>query len=470
MTISTPILWVLLPLGISILAILLNHQSRISGILTAITAFGLSILAVYFPENMEFTLGPVELVFEESLAILGRQIQIRQTMLPFIALIFAATGLWSLGGGISGTPSTFRPISLAITALLTAALGVQPFLYAALLIQTAVLVSIPMLSVESQKENKGTIRYLVFQTLALPFILLAGWLLTGVETLPPDSSLVQQSMLMLGLGFAFLLGIFPFHSWIPMLSQESHPKAVSYLLFFIPTTVLVFGLNFINRYAFIRNAVEFYQTLRVIGTIMILIGGIWTAFQSKLKRAMGFTIISETGISLLSIGLYSQGGLNWLFLLLPLRALSLWLWSHALSLIENHVGLLDLQNMRGFARQYPLLAGGLVMAQFSIAGLPLLASFPIKFSILSSIMVIDQSIGVWAFIGSLGLFIFTLRLIASMTALSNNNLSENWSIQEQKHEYIPIILISLALITLGLFPNAFPSRVVNTLTSFLQLQ
>ncbi len=470
MTISMPILWVLLPLGISIIAILLNQQRRISGILTAITAFGLSILAVYFPESMEFTLGPVELVFEESLAILGRQIVIRQTMLPFIALIFAATGLWSLGGGIPGTPSTFRPISLAITALLTAALGVQPFLYAALLIQTAVLVSIPMLSVESQKENKGTIRYLIFQTLALPFILLAGWLLTGVETLPPDSSLVQQSMLVLGLGFAFLLGIFPFHSWIPMLSQESHPKAVSYLLFFIPTTVIVFGLNFINRYAFIRNAVEFYETLRIIGSIMILLGGVLTAVQSNLKRAMGFTIISETGFSLLTIGLYTQGGLTWLFLLLPVRALGLWLWSHALSLIESHFGSLDLQNIKGVARQYPILAGGLVVAQFSIAGLPLLASFPIKFSVLSSIIAIDQSEGIWVFIGSLGLFVFTLRLIAIMTAISDNNPSEHWSIQENRHEYIPIIFISLVLITLGLFPNAFPSQVVNTLSSFLQLQ
>lgn len=470
MTISTPILWVLLPLIISILVIFLNQQRRISGILTAFIAFGLSFLAVYFPESMKITLGPVEILFEESLAILGRQIIIRQTILPFIALIYAATGLWSLGSGISGMPSTFRPISLAITALLTAALGVQPFLYAALLIQTAVLVSIPMLSVESQKENKGTIRYLIFQTLALPFILLAGWLLTGVETLPPDSSLVQQSMLMLGLGFAFLLGIFPFHSWIPMLSQESHPKAISYLLFFIPTTVLVFGLNFMNRYAFIRNAVEFYQTLRVIGTIMVLLGGIWTAVQSSLKRAMGFSIITETGFSLLTIGLYSQGGLSWLFLLMPLRALGLWLWGHTLSLIENHVGSLDLQNMQGFARQFPILAGGLLMAQFSIAGLPLLASFPIKFSILSSIIVVDQTAGIWAFIGNLGLFIFTIRLIASLTASRGNVLPKHWSIQEKKHEYIPVIFISLILITLGLFPNSFPSQVVNTLTSFLQLQ
>lgn len=64
MTISTPIFWVLLPLGISILVIFLNHQRRISGILTAFTAFGLSFLAVYFPESMEITLGSVEFLFE----------------------------------------------------------------------------------------------------------------------------------------------------------------------------------------------------------------------------------------------------------------------------------------------------------------------------------------------------------------------------------------------------------------------
>ncbi len=470
MTLSTPILWVGLPLLAALIAGFAFKRKVFGLIFTSVIAFGLALLALTFPENMVLSIGPVSLIFNESLGILGRQITISYEILPFISLIYFVNGLWILMSGFPGVPRTFRPASLVITALLTASLGVEPFLYAALLIETAVLVSIPMLSPLGKAPHPGILRYLTLQTLAMPFILLAGWLLTGVEALPPDSPLVRQSALVLGLGIALWLAVFPFHSWVPMLSERSNPIVIGFLRFIIPAVVLMFSLNFINHYTFLRESEGLYQTLRTIGTIMIVIGGGWTAFQNDLKRAFGFSTLTETGFSLLAIGLASQGGLDWLFLLMPIRAMGYWLWSTVLTLLESHTDTLTMKGVKGLARRYPLLSIGLLLAQLSVAGLPLLAAFPIKIRLLTAAFADSSALGIWGFLGSLGLFLFTIRLLAYLVTPDDVEAPNHWEIQEQKREFIPVLLMIGVLLVLGLFPQTFLTNILQTLTAFSQLQ
>jgi hypothetical protein len=82
---------------------------------------------------------------------------------------------------------------------MVASIAVEPFLYAALFIEMAILLAIPMLSSIYHPPGKGIVRFLIYQTLAMPFILLAGWLLAGVEASPGDLGLTVQSAAMLGM-------------------------------------------------------------------------------------------------------------------------------------------------------------------------------------------------------------------------------------------------------------------------------
>ena len=175
MTLSTPIVWVLFPLVIAMLCVVLYNRRVLSLIIASATAFGLALLAAFLPQELTLSLGPLTIAIEESLGFLGRRITLVYAMLPFIALINGATGLWLLSSNLPGVPNAFRPFSLVITASLTAALGVEPFLYAALLIETAVLVSVPMLISLGQGGQQGILRYLGLMTIAMSFILIAGW-------------------------------------------------------------------------------------------------------------------------------------------------------------------------------------------------------------------------------------------------------------------------------------------------------
>ncbi len=476
MNLSTPIIWVLLPIVVAAVCLLFPKRRVLGLILTAVSAFGLALLAALFPEDLTLSVGPLSLVFEESMMILGRQITLAYDIFPFIAFIFAMTGLWVLTSNIPGVPGTFRPISLVITASLTAALSVQPFLYAALLIETAVLVSIPMLNTAEKESYRGIFRYLSFMSIAMPFILIAGWLLTGVVILPPESPLVGQTVAVLGLGFALWLAVFPFHSWVTMISEHNHPTVVSFLLFILPTTILVFGLNFFDRYSFLRTSDEIFNVIRVIGTVMIVLGGIWTAVQDHLKRAFGFSTLVETGFSLLALGLSAEGGLNWMLMLFPARALGYWLWGYTLARFEHHCGSLEINAIQGFGRKFPLLSTGLILAQLSVAGLPLLASFHIKIALLTQTYSIGRGLGMWAFIGSFGLFLFTIRLLLNLTMPIKRSLQEDaesntvWLAPEKRSEYLPVVLMVLVLLLIGLFPDTVLSGMTDILTAFTQLQ
>jgi NADH:ubiquinone oxidoreductase subunit 2 (subunit N) len=470
MTLSLPLLWVILPLIIALVTVAFYNRKMFGVIFTTASAFILALLALVFPEDMILSLGPLELIFEESLGFLGRQITLAYEILRFIALLYFANGLWALASGLKGVPATFRPVSLVITALLTAALGVEPFLYAALLIEAAVLVSIPMLSPMGKPPKPGILRYLTLQSLAMPFILTAGWLLTGVESLPPDSPLVVQSVIALGLGIALWLAVFPFHSWVPVVSQHSNALVMTFLQFILPTVVVLFSLNFINRYTFLRESPALFLALQTVGTIMIVIGGAWTAFQHDLKRAFGFSTLTETGFALLAVGLIDQGGLDWMVLLLPARAFGYWLWGYTLTLLEAHTGAVEMKQIKGFARHHPILSIGLLLAQLSIAGLPILAAFPFKIALLTAAVRANTALGIWAFLGNLGLFFFTVRLLVYLATPEDIEAPNRWRLEETKYEMIPVLLMIGVLIVLGLFPQPFLSNILQTLTAFSQLQ
>jgi len=470
MTINTPILWVVLPIFIGAVTAVFYRRKILSVVLTSITGFGLGALAIFFPEDLVISIGPMTFNFIESLGILGRQINISFQFFPFIALIYFATGLWAVGSTGSSVPDSFRPISLIISALLTAALGVEPFLYAALFIEAAVLFSIPILSPLRTKTYPGILRYLSLQTLALPFILLAGWLLSGVETLPPNSPLIGQTMIVLGLGIGLWLAVFPFHSWVPMVSDRAHAIPLSFVLFIFPTAISLFSLNFLDRYTFLRTSQGLYDALRIVGALMIVIGGLWTAYQENIKRAFGYSTLTETGFLLLAIGLRDQGGLDWLLMLFPARALGFWLWGYTLNLLETRADSLSLDVLRGFLHRYPVFSSGLLISQLSVAGLPLFASFSIKIALLSAGFSVGTGLGTWVFIGNLGLFYFTIRLLINLVAHDEREPITKWSLSEKSRDYLPILLVVLAIIFTGLFPNLTLINITTTLTAFSQLQ
>jgi len=446
---SAPILWVFLPLLLAVL-LFVPHNQKIVVLVASISAFLLTLAAWLIPIDTVLTFANWSFKLTPSFDFLGRRLILTSADRSLLGLIYGSSLFWFVSSLATKASRRFIPLGLVITALLVAALAVEPFLYAALLIEMAVLISIPLLSTPGRRPGRGVIRFLIFQTLAMPFILFSGWLLAGLDANPGDLGLVQQAAVLIALGFSFLLAVFPFYSWIPMLADEASPFTVSFILWMFSTVTIFFGLGFLDRYTWLRDAPSLGIILTSAGILMIVTGGVLAAFQRHIGRILGYAIIMENGFSLLAISLGLGSGLSIFYMLFIPRVLSLLLWAVALTILKDNYSTLNLDELKGLARTWPFATSGLVLANLALAGMPLLAGFPSHLAIWTGMAARSLPAVIWVLIGCLGLFISVLRTVLVFITVPGGTA---WGSHETILQRILIIFGVVTLLFLGVFPH-----------------
>ena len=467
---STPLIWIVIPIGFAGVLALLHNKPKLSSILTCVFTLGLVVLALVFPKDLAFVLPDQRIEIPSSLVILNRTVQITGESFTMVALLYAITLLWNLGNSVFKVSTWFNALSLVITALWVTVLSVIPFLYAALLIELIALLSVPLLSPRGKKTDLGLLRYIVFETLALALILLTGWMLSGISAVPAASPLLVRASIMLLFGFALWIGAFPFHSWIPMISQSSAPWAVSFLLAIMQTALSVFLLTFLDQYAWLRNLPQVYTSLRWLGVIMITFSGLAATLQQNLARHFGYLIIMETGYSLLAISLTPQGGLPYLAMLLLPRVFCYFLWGWALSGIRQlqPEANFEQSSLSGLYRTFPLLSMSILVSMLSLLGFPLLPLFPQKQMLwLLASRNAPETIP-FIIIGGLGMLVAILHLFSLFIRNAGNNISPTTQ-KEPAKLVVPIILVLILMLTIAIAPQVILPSIMEILEPFTHL-
>jgi formate hydrogenlyase subunit 3/multisubunit Na+/H+ antiporter MnhD subunit len=430
----------------------------VSTILAIAVSLGLGFLTVILPVGSTLTFGPLSLRLNDTLYFFGRQFVLGAADLSLLTLVYGSLAFWLGAAHLARVHWFFLPSSLGMVALLTAVLAVEPFLYAALLIELVTLLSIPMLVVPGQVLGRGILRFLTFQTLSMPFILYTGWMLSGVESGSSQIVLLVRASLLMGLGFALMLAIFPFHTWIPMLMEESHPYTVTFVLNILTLVVLLFGLGFLNRYEWLRTSPTFYAILAVAGILMVITGGGLAAFEHHLGRILGYTVMVEVGYSLLAISFSPEIGLGIFFALLVPRVIGLGVWALALSILQERRGNLSFKANQGVVSELPFASVSLVIAHFSSVGFPILAGFPARIYLWELLAERDIPLTVGLFLGTSGLLVAALRtLILFVTGPDEGPQL----IRENIWVRMALGIGMLSLLLAGLIPQWFSPFLVN---------
>jgi formate hydrogenlyase subunit 3/multisubunit Na+/H+ antiporter MnhD subunit len=445
---SAPFLWILLPLLLAAALWFVKNQ-RIAAWIAIAVLILLTLTAWLLPVDTVMSVGGFSVKITPAWEILGRRLVIDNTVTPLLALIFGTAILWFASTLVLTPPRRVIPFGLVLTALLVASLTVQPFLYAALFIEIGVLLAIPLLTQPGKQPGRGVIRFLIFQTLAMPFILFSGWLLTGIDANPGNLGTVAQAATLLALGFAFLLAVFPFYTWIPLLAEETHPFTAGLLFWLFPTATLFFGLGFLDHYAWLRESPLLGTALTAAGALMIVSGGLLAGFQRHLGKVMGYAVIVEIGFSLLAVGLRSRSGIELFLMLLVPRALGLLLWNFSLSILQAQAGELSLDNLKAAGRQWPYAAAGVLLGSFGIAGLPLLAGFPSHLAVWETLAAASPTAFPWVFTGSAGLILANIRLLSTLFVPDGPIV---WMARETKAQKVLSVLGWALLVLLGILP------------------
>lgn len=409
-----------------------------------------------------FTIEPVQSIY-------GNRFTLDNSTRPVLILLYLGAAFWIGGAGPARTHRLFAPLGLLLTAVLAAALAADSVSPAAMLIAVAALVSVPLLSSPGKPAARGVSRYLIFQVAGVCLILFADALLT-IATTPGDSaqpSLIP-AMLALSLGFAMLLTIVPFHTWLPMLAEETNPYAAAFVFFLLPNTVALLALDILIRYSLIGLPAGTFTALQYAGVLLVLAGGIGAAFNRHLGRVLGFAAVAQIGMTLLALSLNNQPGrttslIGIFFSQLAPQAIGLAVWSLALAIFRSYLPELSYSAVRGAAYRLPVAAMTLVLANLSLAGLPVLASFPVNVALWSSLGQRSLSVALLSLIGCAGVMIAGLR---SLATLVDTPEQARWVLSESRPQVILLLAGAGLLVIVGLFPQLYMPLLTNLAITF----
>ncbi len=463
---SAPIIWIGIPIILSIILFFLRTKRRLALLIGGGGSAFLALLALTFKIDSVFPLGPLSLEISSTFTVLGRNFIIIDSERFIIALMFSMGTFWIVGSRISGANSFFVPNVLAIISLFIAALSVQPFLYAALIIEIAVLISIPIFFQRGQPVKPGVIRFLVFQTLAVPFILFSGW---GFEAAPASvdsQGAYFQAGILLTIGLGLWLAIFPFHTWVPLLAKDGHPYAAGFIFSMIPTTILLFFMEFLNSFNWLREQTLLITISQILGTVMILLGGLFAAFQRELTRLIGYAVMLEIGFSLLALSLNQVIGWHSYILILIPRLIGIAICTLAISIWKNKEKNMDMESFKGEFYKSPFSILGFLAGWFTLSGLPLLPGFPTKLPILIGLSEISLTPIMFIFIGLFGLFVAGFRFIAVIFQQSElESVNEPEPILQKIFFSFGIFLLFI----MGIFPSVVLNPFLEILSAFSNL-
>lgn len=433
------LLWVLLPAAIGGFSLFLPRRLSLwlSGGVAVLLA--LAALFVRIGQPLPF----VGLPLDDTLFFFGRSIVVQEAARPWLVFWFAGLTLWLLTALAWGSERFLGSTALISLSLWIAALGVQPFVYAAIFIFLSVLLWLPVLLPAWGQATRAVQRFYTLQLLAVPFLLFVGWMLAGVESLPGQGALAQRAGVLLALGFAFLLGVFPFHTWYPALMEFAPVGGAGLLLTFFPTVALHMSALFLDRYAWLHESPQTVAYLLLAGRMTFAAAGLLAALDSNLKRIWGYTLMAATGSMVIALGHFPQQGIGLLATMLLPYALTSWLGTFALAHLSGEMYFRDVQDL---ARRKPWVAAGILVAFFSFGGLPLLAIFPTR-----QVLWQAESGSIWMLVGQMGLWAASLRTL-------NVFLMEKPAAEGEPSPWGTRLLLGFGIslnFLVGLFPRVF---------------
>jgi len=184
-------------------------------------------------------------------------------------------------------------------------------------------------------------------------------------------------------GLAFKISIVPFHLWTADV-YEGAPTPVTAYLSVVSKGAAVFALVFSLWRVFGNIAELWYYILWGLSALTIVVGNLFAIKQKDIKRFLAFSSISQAGFILLGlIGGTAQGMTATVYFVL------VYLFSNmaafgVIAAVEDETGRTDIAACKGLYRTNPKLALVMMLAVFSLAGIPPLAGFFSKFFIFAA--------------------------------------------------------------------------------------
>jgi NADH-quinone oxidoreductase subunit L len=235
-----------------------------------------------------------------------------------------------------------------------------------------------------------------------------GGVFNGVEQVGGDWAITLVALGLLGGAVAKSAQI-PLHTWLP--DAMEGPTPVSALIH--AATMVTAGVYMLVRLNPVFEQAPAVQDLAAgIGAATLLVAGLIALVQTDIKRVIAYSTMSQIGYMFLGAGLTSYG--NSMFHLMTHAFFKALLFLGAGIVIHALVAEQDIRKMGGLGRLLPKTYAAMLIGALALAGIPPLAGFFSKDSLLAAALEAGPYGQVLWAIGLAGTFLtglYTFRMI-----------------------------------------------------------
>jgi NADH-quinone oxidoreductase subunit N len=310
------------------------------------------------------------------------------------------------------------------------------------------------------------LRYLTFTTLALPGLLVTHWLLDRYALMPDETGLLDMAAALLAISFALLLGVVPFHTWVPAVAGGEMPLGGSFVLTVANGTVWFLLLDFLQTYPGFSAHPRFGPVVMGMGLAMVLLGGGLALAQRRLGPLLGYAALVDNGAALIALGTKGRLGLTLVLLSLLVRPFGLVLMAAGLSGLRTYNGGDDrFDALRGLGWKAPWSTAGLIFGALSIAGLPVSAGFAWRWSLCRALSSSNPGSVLLLLLAGAGVIVGVWRALFVLLARPRSPKDRSVLSREGSTEgWLTAVVVSTAIlgcIGVGLFPQTIAPLAVS---------
>lgn len=301
-------------------------------------------------------------------------------------LVFLQSYKWLSSEEVRGKRSEFFIITV-ITMLgmyLMISAGNFMMLYIGMEMASIPLASLVALNKWQEKSAEAGVKFIFLSALASAVTLFGVSFLYGsAGTLyfsDMAGNLFSSALSIVGLvfffaGLGFKLSLVPFHLWTADVYQGA-PTTVTAYLSVISKGAAAFALMFVMMKVFGNMLAEWQGILWVLIIVTITLGNLFALRQTDIKRFFAFSSISQAGYIVLGIIANNELGMTAIvFYVLIYIFSNLGAFSVISAVEQGNGGDTSIKAFNGLSKSNPKWAFLMMLAVFSLGGIPIFAGF-----------------------------------------------------------------------------------------------
>lgn len=193
--------------------------------------------------------------------------------------------------------------------------------------------------------------------------------------------------LVIGIGFKF--GAVPFHMWLPDVYHGA-PTAMTLFIAAAPKIAAFAMIIRLLAEGLIDLQNHWQDMLVMLAVLSMILGNVVAIAQSNLKRMLAYSTISHVGFLLMGVLSGTEEGFAAsLFYTLIYALMTLGAFGMILLLSRQGFEAENIDDFKGLSEREPWFALMMLILMFSMAGIPPLAGFYAKLSVIKAVIDVD---------------------------------------------------------------------------------